>query len=222
MKMTILRPTSPEAAPIGESGQNVDRSGQLPPVRHRPRPGFINSNGGPAARVKTDAAAGRSAAPSKPANDQGPPEATATPGYTVGYKRPPARHQFQKGQSGYPKGRPKGCKNLRTLFEEELSLQVSFRENGKARKASKRQVIVKRTVNKAVEGDPKAINVILKLAGLLQPAGRGSGAIGESNPIDPQQEEIDQEIIKAFFEMARAAPAGRQQCPQDGDEHDDR
>lgn len=33
-------------------------------------------------------------------------------GYEVGYGKPPATHRFQKGQSGNPKGRRKGSKNV--------------------------------------------------------------------------------------------------------------
>jgi hypothetical protein len=221
MKETDLGPTATDA-PAGDPAEGSDQPHELPPVRQRPRPKFTISGGGPVAKVNTEDGTDRSPVASKPANDQDPSEVTAVTGYVVGYKRPPARNQFQKGQSGNPKGRPKGCKNLRTLFEEELSSQVSFRENGKAKKAAKRQLIAKRTVNKAVEGDPKATDVILKLEGLLHAGSRFSGALGDATAADPQQDEIDRETIKLFLDMARQAPESRQDSPHGGDENDAR
>ena len=51
--------------------------------------------------------------------------------YEVGYGRPPKDKQFKKGQSGNPKGRPKGSRNFRTDLQEELQMQVQVTENGK-------------------------------------------------------------------------------------------
>jgi hypothetical protein len=38
--------------------------------------------------------------------------------YEVGYGKPPKETKFAQGKSGNPKGRPKGSKNIATLFME--------------------------------------------------------------------------------------------------------
>jgi hypothetical protein len=52
-------------------------------------------------------------------DDLGPSDATggqqsATPQYAVGYCRPPSETRFKKGQSGNPKGRAKGRRNVKS------------------------------------------------------------------------------------------------------------
>jgi hypothetical protein len=81
--------------------------------------------------------------------------------YPVGYKKPPRHSQFKPGLSGNVKGRPKGSKNFTTVFEEELRAPIEVTENGKRKRISKRQAIVKQTVNRAASGDPKATSILL-------------------------------------------------------------
>ena len=80
--------------------------------------------------------------------------------YTVGYGRPPQHTRFQPSRSGNPKGRRKGSKNLSTLFAEELAQTVTLTENGKRKKVSKRQALVKQAINKALGNDPKAAALV--------------------------------------------------------------
>ena len=53
------------------------------------------------------------------------------PCYGVGYGKPPLHTRFRKGQSGNPKGRGKGTRNLATIFMEAMSQSVTINENGK-------------------------------------------------------------------------------------------
>jgi hypothetical protein len=81
--------------------------------------------------------------------------------YEVGFGKPPRSTKFKSGQSGNPKGRPKGAKNFATALENELQSTVVVTENGKRKRISKRQIIAKRLVNQAVAGDPRAIPLLL-------------------------------------------------------------
>lgn len=92
--------------------------------------------------------------------------------YTVGFGRPPAHSQFKAGQSGNPKGRPRGSKNLRTLLQEELDQKVPVIENGRQKLMTKRRIAVRQQVDKAVKGDQKAFDVLVKYDGDDGGAGR--------------------------------------------------
>jgi hypothetical protein len=86
------------------------------------------------------------------------------PNGVVGYRRPPVNHQFKPGQSGNPKGRPKGSKNFVTTFAEVLSrpIKVRDRNNGKTRTVSKLEVMIEGITNKAMAGDPKAFATVIQ------------------------------------------------------------
>ncbi len=83
------------------------------------------------------------------------------PEYAVGFGKPPRRTRFCKGQSGNPKGRPRGAKNLATLMEKVLKEPVVISENGKRRRITKREALIKQLVNKAIAGDPRSIKLLL-------------------------------------------------------------
>jgi hypothetical protein len=82
------------------------------------------------------------------------PRAPAT--YSVGYSKPPREHRFKPGQSGNPKGRPKGTKNTATVLREILDRKVEMRIGGILRKVSLREAMLMRFAEAALKGDTKA------------------------------------------------------------------
>jgi hypothetical protein len=81
--------------------------------------------------------------------------------YKVGYRRPPKHTQFQKGQSGNVRGRPRGRKNTKTIILEAAYEPIEVTVNGRRKKMPKIHVAVAQLVNDAVKGDRKATEVVL-------------------------------------------------------------
>lgn len=69
--------------------------------------------------------------------------------------------RFQPGKSGNPKGRTKGHKNFNTLLRQTLSQQVEVVKSGAKHKMSKNEILIEMLVNKALQGDMRAINILL-------------------------------------------------------------
>ena len=63
--------------------------------------------------------------------------------YEVGYGKSPRGAGFKKGQSGNLRGRPPGAKNLTTLLNAALNEPVTITENGRRRKITKREAVIK-------------------------------------------------------------------------------
>lgn len=83
--------------------------------------------------------------------------------YEVGYGKPPKATQFKPGQSGNPKGRPKGARGIAKVLEEALAQEVSVTEGGRTTRISKREALILSLVTKAIKGDMRAAAQTLKL-----------------------------------------------------------
>jgi len=83
--------------------------------------------------------------------------------YEVGYGKPPRDTRFKRGQSGNPRGRPPGAKNLSTLLNEALNESVVVTENGGRKRISKRQAAFKQLVNDAAKGDWRALRLLVDI-----------------------------------------------------------
>ena len=121
--------------------------------------------------------------------------------YEVGYGKPPRDTRFPKGQSGNPRGRPPGAKNLKTLLSEALNEPVIVTENGGRRKVTKRQAIVTQLVNRSATADFRAIKILLDIVRDIE---------RQTEPTAPETadfSEADEKVleqIKARFSIGEA------------------
>ena len=97
----------------------------------------------------------------------------------VGYCKPPVKNRFPKGQSGNPKGRPRGSKNLATIVRQVLSARVSVRENGRVKTITAREGLIAQLVREGLRGNLRALELMFKVP-LLQ---KELADLGKSRPM---------------------------------------
>lgn len=132
--------------------------------------------------------------------------------YEVGYGKPPRHTQFKPGQSGNPRGRPKGTKNLKTDLMEELAEMIPIREGDQSRKVSKQRAVVKSLVNRTLKGDARAASILTSMMMRVLDTGEGTPELTE--PL--QDDEL--EILRAFegrLRRDRAAGEAEQGDPEE-------
>lgn len=114
--------------------------------------------------------------------------------YEVGYRKPPKHTRFKKGQSGNPKGRPKGCQNTRIELENLLNQRIEVRGvDGKTKTLTVRKAVLQKIVHDALKGVRHAQEMLFKLTNRYVP--------GEADiPVPPEVDRDRQnaEIIREY------------------------
>ena len=84
--------------------------------------------------------------------------------YDVGYGKPPKHSRFNKNQSGNPYGRHKKSKNLKTIYDKVLFESIPISSAGTTSNVPVLEAIVRLQSVKALNGDQRAANTLLKEA----------------------------------------------------------
>lgn len=124
-------------------------------------------------------------------------EDAAAGGYKVGYGRPPKHSQFQPGQCGNQRGRPKGQRNLATDLKAVLDQKVTVTENGKTKEMSKLEMMLVTAVNRAIKGDPKSLMAVFTI--MTRIGSKDLEAIPEHLEETPE----DAAILELFLKRSR-------------------
>ena len=96
---------------------------------------------------------------------------------TVGYGHPPEANRFTPGQSGNPRGRPKGTtartparrlKRLTKIVLEEAARPITLRDGDRTVTVSIKQGIIRRLAVDAVKGEPRAQRLFTEMLALSE------------------------------------------------------
>ncbi len=110
--------------------------------------------------------------------------------YKVGYKRPPKEHQFKKGVSGNPKGRPKNNATFAETVLDEMQEKIMVKESGNPKKITKKQALAKMLVAEALNGKNSAIKLLLPIL---------ASEINQTKEVDEELSANDAQIIEDYI-----------------------
>ena len=116
--------------------------------------------------------------------------------YEIGYGKPPRGRPFQKGQSGNPRGPRR--KNLSSLLIAALNEPVYATIDGKRRKITKREAIIKQMVNESASANLRATKMLFDM---MKEVEQKAGAAA---PPEPEKlTATDREVVDLFVARLR-------------------
>jgi len=83
--------------------------------------------------------------------------------YNIGYRKPPKHSRFKPGQSGNPKGRPKGARSLQTIVRELMTQKVPIRTAKGIKKMTHMEALMHKALEQGYAGNLRALTSIIQL-----------------------------------------------------------
>ena len=121
-------------------------------------------------------------------------------GYAVGHGKPPKHTQFKPGQSGNPKGKPKGKLPTMTLISKQLEAKLTVTIAGQPKQMTRREALITALIRDARQGNERARRQVFDLLLLME-------ASASAEPQAATSTEEDAALIEAYLKRHAAAPA---------------
>jgi Family of unknown function (DUF5681) len=131
----------------------------------------------------------------------------------VGRGKPPKHSRFKPGISGNPKGRPK-CKAtaLGEITKNVFNTSVEYRDRGRLKKSTRRELTLKAFVKRALSGSVPAAEMLLKLRSGAQACDVGVRRIVVDNWLPDFPGQVGEEkSLQHRNEADLEPPGGREQ-----------
>ena len=131
----------------------------------------------------------------------------------IGYGRPPKATRFAPGNSGNPRGRPKGSRSVGAILKGIMTQKVTVTEGGRMRRVSRLEVMLLRLANDAARGDARVTKLLLELNDRYGQPIEGGG----------QSEELssdDLKILAAYSAQSLVSRADRGQHQKEAESVD--
>ena len=92
--------------------------------------------------------------------------------YETGFGKPPVATRFKTANRANPRGRPPGSKSLAAVLRRALDAPVADAD-GKRRRLSKRELMIRALVERSTEGDLAATKLLFEMLRRVDPQALG-------------------------------------------------
>lgn len=128
--------------------------------------------------------------------DHPEPARTGNASYAVGYGRPPKATQFKEGQSGNPKGRPKGSRSVKSQLAEVYTGKIAIHAGTRRYSVMRLEALLLKQLERGIKGSERAARDAIANAKIL-------GVLDEIEPDNaPRGDYLTDETLEALSDQA--------------------
>lgn len=126
--------------------------------------------------------------------------------FDVGYGKPPRHARFKPGQSGNPKGRPKGAKGMKTLVRQLLTEKLTVKTAAGPKRMSRMEAALHKLAERAFAGELRALHWLVQLYQAAVPDEPARDQVVSPAPAD--MDAHDQALLDALKDILIGGKSG--------------